>query len=262
MGDYETVEYESADGVATIWLNRPDKRNALNHAMFDELRQAGLRAETDGDVRIVVLRGRGPAFCAGGDLSMIRHEMSVVPLSLRITQSAAQTFATFYELSKPTVTVVHGHAVAGGFELMISTDFAICTTDAKIGDFHITRALFGGGGPLYRLPRIVGMRRAKEIMMSGRIISGAEAERIGLVNACVDGAEMESAVTEFVKPFVAHSPIAMSITKMAINRGLDADSQTLMTLEHFAASLIHMTDDSREGLDAFLDKREPTWRGA
>lgn len=261
MSKYETIELEVESGVATIWLNRPDKRNAINHVMFSELRQAAEQTESDPDVRVVLVRGRGPTFCAGGDLSMIQSEISLVPKSLAIAREAATTFMTFYEMRKPTVSIVHGYAVAGGFELFISTDFAICTDDATIGDFHITRSLFGGGGPIYRLPRIVGMRRAKELVLSGRTLTGIEAERIGLVNVCAPPDDLDRAVADFISPFLEISPITMAITKMALNRGLDADSQTLMTLEHFACSLTHMTNDAQEGLTAFLQKREPVWQG-
>lgn len=261
MGDHQTVEYDVNGHVATIWLNRPEKRNALNRALFDELADAAARAEADPEVRAVLLRGRGKTFCAGGDLSMVRDEGTTVPTSLSVAKRAARTFAAFYEMGKPTVAVVHGHAVAGGFELMISTDFVVSTTDARIGDFHITRALFGGGGPIYRLPRLVGMRRAKELVLTGRTLSGVEAERINLVNAVAAPEDLDAAVKDFVAPLVALSPIAMSITKMALNRGLDGDTQTLMTMEHLACSLLHQTDDCREGIEAFLDRRDPVWLG-
>jgi enoyl-CoA hydratase/carnithine racemase len=262
MAEYTELEYVVDDGVATIWLNRPEKRNALSATLFAELDSAAAEAEADPLVRIVLIRGRGVTFCAGGDLSMLQQEAAAVPTSIRVASQGAHTFARFYEMPKPTVAVVQGHAVAGGFELMISTDFAIAASDAKIGDFHIRRALLGGCGPIYRLPRLIGMRRAKEIILSGRTMSGEAAERINLVNVAAPPERLDDAVQEFIRPFRELSPMAMAITKMALNRGLDGDTQTLMTMEHFACSLMHQTDDGREGIDSFLEHREPHWTGS
>jgi enoyl-CoA hydratase len=259
---YETIEYEVADNVATIWLNRPESRNALNETMFAELGQAARVAASDDEVHVVLVRGRGKAFCAGGDLGMLRKSVEQVPTSLSITKNAAHTFALLYEMPKPTICVVHGHAVAGGFELMISSDFVVALEDAKIGDFHMRRALLGGAGPIYRLPRIVGMRRAKEIILTGKLMSGTRAEALGLVNVTATEETLEDVLDDFVESLKVMSPAAMSITKMALNRGLDADTSTLMTLEHFACSLLHQTDDAREGMEAFLEKRDPVWSGS
>jgi enoyl-CoA hydratase/carnithine racemase len=262
MPEYTTIEFEHGDGVGTVWLNRPDKRNAIARETYDELADALERAEADDEIRVLLLRGRGPSFCAGGDLNMLEGEVGSVATSLAINQKTAHIFGRLQEMRKPTVAVVHGHAVAGGFELMLATDFAICTTTAKIGDFHITRALFGGGGPIYRLPRIVGMRRAKEVILTGKIVSGVEAERLNLVNLAVEPDALEGAVAEFIAPMLAASPFVMWVTKLALNRGLDGDTNTLMSLEHIASALVHQSKDSREGIRAFLERRDAVWVGS
>lgn len=259
--EFTELNYVLDEGVATIWLDRPEKRNALSATLFAEIDVALTEAANDPNVRVVLVRGRGESFCAGGDLSMLQTEASAVASSIKVAGQAARTFAKLYEMPKPTVAVVHGYAVAGGFELMISADFAIAASNAKIGDFHIRRALMGGAGPIYRLPRLVGMRRAKEIILTGRTMSGDEAERINLVNVSAPPDRLDDAVDEFIRPLRALSPMAMAITKMALNRGLDADTQTLMTLENFACSLMHQTDDCREGINAFLEHRDPVWTG-
>jgi enoyl-CoA hydratase/carnithine racemase len=150
----EFVQYEVADGVATIWLNRPEVKNCVNWGLLTQLGAALERAEDDDDARVVLIRGRGQTFCAGADLNMLDSEfLGTTNNSVKIAQVSARTFDRAFNLGKPTIAVVEGHAVAGGFELMISCDFAIAADDAKIGDFHIRRALFGGAGPIYRLPR-------------------------------------------------------------------------------------------------------------
>ena len=141
------------------------------------------RAEEDDDVRVVVIRGRGNTFCAGADLNMLDAEfLGTTNNSVKIAQVSARTFDRAFNLAKPTIAVVEGYAVAGGFELMISCDFCIAADDARIGDFHIRRALFGGAGPIYRLPRYIGLRKTKELLFTGKLLSGKECEEWGLAN--------------------------------------------------------------------------------
>src|SRR6186997_759806 len=126
--------------------------------------------------------------------------------SVKIAQVSARTFDRAFNLGKPTIAVVEGHAVAGGFELMISCDFAVAADDAKIGDFHIRRALFGGAGPIYRLPRMIGIRKTKELMLTGKLLSGSEAVDFDLINASAPAEELDQLVTDFVAPLVDKSP--------------------------------------------------------
>src|SRR5918911_5095047 len=161
----EFVQYGVAGGVGTIWLNRPEVMNCVNWGLLTQLGEALDRAEDDDRVRVVLIRGRGNTFCAGADLNMLDSQfLGTTNASVKIAQVSARTYDRAFNLQKPTVAVVEGHAVAGGFELMISCDFAIAADDAKIGDFHIRRALFGGAGPIYRLPRYIGLRKTKELL--------------------------------------------------------------------------------------------------
>lgn len=138
------VEYEVSDGIATIWLNRPHVKNCFNWEQLTTFGAALERAEEDEEARVVVIRGRGHTFCAGADLKMLDSEfLGTTNNSVEIAQVSARIWGRAFSLAKPTVAVVEGYAVAGGFELMISCDFAIVADDAKIGDFHIRRALFG-----------------------------------------------------------------------------------------------------------------------
>jgi enoyl-CoA hydratase len=257
----EFVQYEVSDHVATIWLNRPEVRNCVNWALLTQLGAALDRAEDDDDVRVVLIRGRGNTFCAGADLNMLDAEfLGTTNNSVKIAQVSARTFDRAFNLAKPTVAVVEGYAVAGGFELMISCDFAIVADDAKIGDFHIRRALFGGAGPIYRLPRYIGLRKTKELLLTGKLLSGTECEQWGLANVSAPaGAPLEQAIADFVAPMTDKSQFTMRITKLAANRGLDGDTETLIALESMTCNVAHQSDDAREGVQAFLEKREPTW---
>ena len=157
--------------------------------------------------------------------------------------------------------MLEGYTTAGGFEIMINCDFAIAEEDALIGDFHIRRALFGGAGPIYRLPRILGLRKAKELMLTGKLLTGRQAYDWGLVNDVAPAQDLDECVDRFVSELTDKSPFTMWITKMAINQGLDADIQSLMVMEHLAVGNALQSEDAREGVNAFLEKREPKWVG-
>jgi enoyl-CoA hydratase len=257
----DVIEYEVDDGVATIWLNRPEVKNCVNWALLTELGAALERAEDDDDVRVVLIRGRGNTFCAGADLNMLDSEfLGTTNNSVKIAQVSARTFDRAFNLGKPTVAVVEGYAVAGGFELMISCDFAITSDDAKVGDFHIRRALFGGAGPIYRLPRYIGLRKTKELLFTGKLLSGRECEDWGLANVSAPAEELDQAVADFVAPMKDKSAFTMRITKLAANRGLDGDTETLIALESMTCNVAHQSEDAREGVQAFLEKRDPVWK--
>jgi enoyl-CoA hydratase/carnithine racemase len=255
------VQYEVADGVATLWLNRPEVKNCVNWGLLTQLGAALERAEDADDVRVVVIRGRGRTFCAGADLNMLDAEfLGTTNNSVKIAQVSARTFDRAFNLGKPTIAVVEGHAVAGGFELLISCDFAVVADDAKIGDFHIRRALFGGAGPIYRLPRYIGLRKTKELLFTGKLLSGKQAEEWGLANVSAPTERLEEAIEEFVAPLKDKSAFTMRITKLAANRGLDGDTETLIALESMTCNVAHQSEDAREGVQAFLEKRDPVWK--
>src|SRR3989337_3598357 len=209
----EFVQYDVADGVCTIWLNRPEVMNCVNWGLLTQLGEAVDRAGADDAVRVVLIRGRGNAFCAGADLNMLDAEfLGTTNNSVRIAQVSARTFARAFNLAKPTVAVVEGYAVAGGFELMISCDFAVVADDAKIGDFHIRRALFGGAGPIYRLPRYIGLRKTKELLFTGKLLSGRECEEWGLANVSAPTEQLEQLIQDFCAPLIDKSPFCLWMT--------------------------------------------------
>jgi enoyl-CoA hydratase len=257
----EFIQYEVADGVATIWLNRPEVKNCVNWELLIQLGEALDRAEADEAVRVVLIRGRGNTFCAGADLNMLDADfLGTTTDSVRIAQVSARTFDRAFNLAKPTVAVVEGHAVAGGFELLISTDFCVAAQDAKIGDFHMRRALFGGAGPIYRLPRYIGLRKTKELLFTGKLLSGTQAEEWGIANVSAPADRLDEAVAEFIAPLKDKSAFTMRITKLAANRGLDGDTETLIALESMTCNVAHQSQDAREGVQAFLEKRDPIWQ--
>ena len=260
--NYETIIFEKKEAVAKITLNRPEALNAMNDVMFREIGEALENAENDDTIRVVVLAGNGRAFCAGVDLKFAREKLD--------SQKAKEDFYRYGNekkmrrmetMSKPVIAAVHGFALAGGFELMLAADLAIATDDAKIGDQHMNYGLFGAGGSPYRLPLLVGIRKAKELIFTGKWVSGKEAERLGLVNRAVPADQLQSAVDEMVGDLVDKSPVAMKISKAYINRTAFVDSDSRLELLIMSALAIGASEDSQEGMRAFAEKRKPVWKG-
>jgi enoyl-CoA hydratase len=257
----DVLQYEVNDGIATIWLNRPEVKNCINWDLLTKLGQALERAEEDDDARVVVIRGRGHTFCAGADLNMLDSQfLGTTNQSIKIARVSARTFDRAFNLGKPTIAAVEGFAVAGGFELSISCDFLVAADDAKIGDFHIRRALFGGAGPIYRLPRYIGLRKTKELLFTGKLLSGKECAEWGLANTSAPADQLDQAIADFAAPMLDKSAFTMRITKMAANRGLDGDTETLIALESMTCNVAHQSEDAKEGVQAFLEKRDPVWK--
>src|SRR6266545_68280 len=258
----DVIQYEVADHVAYLWLNRPHKRNCVSAQLMQELGEAIDRAEEDPEVRVMVLRGRGNTFCSGYDLDELQEEFLSRSAAIEVAYKSAHFCDKIFNARKPSVAVLEGYTTAGGFEIMINCDFAIAAEDALIGDFHIRRALFGGAGPIYRLPRILGLRKAKELMLTGKLLTGKQAYDWGLVNDCAPAEKLDETVDEFVSHLVDKSPFQMAITKMCLNRSLDADTDTLMLVERLAVGVTLNSHDAAEGVSAFLEKREPAWTGS
>jgi enoyl-CoA hydratase/carnithine racemase len=262
MVETEPIQYEVDGHVARIWLNRPHKRNSVSQQLLQELDDARIRAENDPEVRAIVIRGREGTFCSGFDLDELQGDFIGSSGAYEIAQRSARICDSIFRSPKPSVAVLEGYTTAGGFEIMINCDFAIAAEDAKIGDFHIRRALFGGAGPIYRLPRILGERKAKELMLTGELLSGREAYEWGLVNAVVPADKLDQTVDDFVAHLADKSPFQMAITKMCLNRSLDSDTDTLMLVERLAVGVTLNSHDAAEGVAAFLEKREPAWTGS
>jgi enoyl-CoA hydratase len=247
----DSLEYEADGPVATIWLNRPQAKNAYDLELLQALDGALARAEADPASRVVVIRGRGDSFCAGADFSLLTGE---TPWS-ELSETVAKTFKRISESRRLTIAAVHGWTVAGGFELMLACDFALAADDARIGDFHIRHGLFAGAGTIYRLPRLIGLRKARELMLSGDVIDGREAKALQLVNDAAPFDELDALIDRFAAKFTDKSPTVAWLTKQAVNRGLDSDYETLAALERETADAVAATADAREGVAAFLRRQ-------
>ena len=261
MGLTDHVQLEKDGEIAYVWLNRPHKKNAVTVELLHRLDEIIKDVDSDPDIRVLILRGREGTFCSGFDLDELLADYVGTTTAMEVAVLSAKVCDRLYSMNTPSVAVLEGYVTAGGFELMISCDFAVSADDAQIGDFHIRRALFGGAGPIYRLPRMIGIRKTKELMLTGKLLSGKEAVDFDLINASAPAEELDQLVKDFIAPIIDKSPFAMRLTKMTIDRGLDADIQSLMVMEHLAVGNALQSEDAREGVNAFLEKREPKWVG-
>ncbi len=259
---YDTIIFEKKNGVAKITLNRPEVLNAMNREMIREIGHALEDSENDNIVRVVVITGRGRAFCVGVDLKFVREELGNLGLQQEFFRFANRTLMIAIEnLSKPVVAAVNGFALAGGFEIVLVCDIVIASEDAFFGDQHINFGLVGPGGSTQRTPRIVGLKRAKEIIFLGEKFSAREAERMGLVNRVVPASELESVTEALTAKLVEKSPVALRIAKTLINRALETDLCTGSELEVMSAIVNATSEDYKEGIRAFNENRKPIFKG-
>jgi enoyl-CoA hydratase len=246
----ETVRVEAADGIATITLNRPDQRNALNLAMCVELLDAGRRLGADESVRVVLVRAAGPAFCAGADLKE-RQGMSEDQVRARRLRAFA-AYDALEKLEKPCIAVVHGACYGSGCEIATACDFAIAGTRAT---FCYPEATRGSVGATQRLPRIVGPRIAKDLMFTGRVVHADEALRLGLVTRVVADADLERVVHEVATQIAKAPPLALRLAKRCIDKVPETDRAGALANELLAIEEVLAGDEWRAGAASFKDKR-------
>jgi enoyl-CoA hydratase/carnithine racemase len=259
---YEKIIYLKAKGLAKITLNRPQKLNSMDGDMIEEIGSALEDSERDSSVRVVVLTGKGRAFCSGLDLKFVSEKVKTLSDQQELFKYTNKVVTDAIEnIGKPVIAAVNGFALGGGFEVMLACDLAIASEDAIIGDQHINFGLVGPGGSTKRTPRIVGIRKAKELIFTGDKISAKEAERIGLINRVVPAKELEKATYEIASRIAEKSPVALRIAKTLLNQSLEVDSRRLSELEVMAAIVNATSEDYEEGMRAFREAREPVFRG-
>ena len=247
------------DGVATLTLNRPKQRNALNmdlmEAMLDALEGIG----TDPSVRVVILRAEGPAFCAGHDLKEMRADPSEDAQATTFATCASMMMAIVH-LPQPVIARVDGIATAAGCQLVATCDLAVASENARFATPGVHIGLFCST-PMVALSRNVGRKQAMEMLLTGDMIDAREAERIGLINRVVPDDELDSAVAELAGKIASRSPLAVRIGKEAFYYQLEKGLEE--AYEYTGAVMVRnmMAEDAAEGIDAFLEKRTPRWQG-
>jgi enoyl-CoA hydratase/carnithine racemase len=262
LAEFETLRYGVHDGVATIELARPEKRNALNAQAFNELGEATDRAAADPGIRVVLVKGQGPSFCAGIDIALLGQLAGTRGARFRsYVRSVQRPFLTLAQMDKPTVAAVHGHAVGAGFQLALACDLRIASDDVRLCMLEIRFGLIPDLGGPHRLPRLVGLARAKELIWTGRMVEAEEADRIGLVNRVVVPESLGKEAETFVRELVAAPPLPLSLTKALMNRALETSLETDLERQAQAQAQAIESEDHREAIEAFLEKRPPRFSG-
>ncbi len=257
---YSNVVYESRDQAAWITVHRPDSLNALNRETVQEIRTAALQALADPAVRVLVITGAGEkAFVAGADI----REMSA--MSAAEAQEFSRTFQdclnTLERSPKPVIAAINGFALGGGCELALACHIRLASQTARFGQPEVNLGLIPGAGGTQRLPRIVGMGRALEMILGGDVIDAEEGYRIGLVNRVVPPAALRDEVKVWVGRLSSKSPLALSRSLEAVVAGREGSVAEALRLESSLFGLCFATEDMREGTTAFLEKRKPAFPG-
>ena len=256
----EKVILSKKDKVATILLSRPEAYNSLDYDTVKQMEDAAMEVEQDESIKVVVIRGKGKNFCTGADLKYFLSIKEDSKKLARFIDQINRAFNSLENLRVPVLAAVQGHCLAGGCEMLISCDLAIASTDAIIGDQHANFGLIPGGGGTQRLPRLIGIQRAKELLYSGKWLSGVEAERYGLVLRAVEPSKLDEEVDKLVESITQKSSEGIAHMKKLVNKGMQIDLPNAIELE--VATFLHYFpgEDVKEGLDAFVQKRKPNFR--
>ena len=250
---YETLICDKKGGIAVITLNRPQRMNALDEQLVRELGQVMTEIEEDEQVKVVILTGHEKFFCAGAD---IREEVPV-----NFLKNVRAVFHKIESCEKPSIAAVSGIAYGGGCELSLVCDLRIASETAKFAVPEIKIGAIPAGGGTQRLPRLIGVTRAKELLFSGNPIDAHEAYRIGLVNRVVPTEGLVEEAKKMAQLLLDRPPVALTMAKLAVNTSMNTNLEAGLDYEAHCAAIIFTTEDIKEGMAAFREKRKPVWKG-
>lgn len=254
----ETLIVERAEGIVTVTLNRPDKKNAATTAMWRELLATFREISERNDDRVVVLTGAGSAFCSGADLTdptaLATHQLP----RMRLIDSVA---AALHRLPQPTIAKVGGVAAGAGCNMALGCDLVVASDQARFSEIFSQRGLSIDFGGSWLLPRLIGLHKAKELAFFADVIDAAEAERFGIVNRVVPAAELDDFVQAWATRLAAGPPLALSMTKAMLNNSITPSLEQALETEGYAQNVNFTSQDTGEAMRAFLEKRSPAFTG-
>jgi 2-(1,2-epoxy-1,2-dihydrophenyl)acetyl-CoA isomerase len=261
MPDYKCLIYEVKDAVATLTLNRPERLNALGDTLRDDLYDAVLRSSQDPEVRVMVITGAGKGFCAGGDVKAMNDTKEgrapARPLEDKVAPLRDRVLLAMRDAPKPVIAAVNGAAAGAGMNLALGCDIRLASTAAKFTQAFVKRGLHPDWGGTYFLPRLVGMAKACELIFTGEIID----VRLGIVNAVYAPEELMPAAYELARKIAVGPPVAIRLAKRALYHSEETDLRGALEFETFAQNVCSETEDAREGIRAFVEKRTPSFKG-
>jgi len=255
---FETILYGIKDGIATITINRPDVLNALNLQVLNELLIVIGEASSDPNVKVLILTGAGRSFVAGADIEQMRN--FTTRQGLAFGDFGHSVILGLETMDKPVLAAVNGFALGGGTELALGCDFIYASAKAKFGQPEVNLGIIPGFGGTQRLARTVGMNKARELIYSGAVISAEEAMRIGLVAEMFEPDELMNKVREKAHLLMTKGPLAIATAKRVMNKGVDLSLDSALEFEKQAFSALFGTEDQKEGMTAFVEKRDPQFK--
>ncbi|MGD9570119.1 MAG: enoyl-CoA hydratase-related protein [Sedimentibacter sp.] len=249
------INYE--ESIAILTFNRPDCLNALNTAVLEELNQAMEMLEKDESINVIIITGNGKAFVAGADISEMKDK--TVSEAKAFSNLGSKLFRKIELMNKPVIAAVNGYALGGGCELAMACDIIIASENAKFGQPEVGLGIIPGYSGTQRLPRLVGVKKAKELIFTAETINAVEAEKIGLLNKVVLSDQLIEVSLELARRIVSKGQTAVKYAKNAINCGIEVDIDTGISIEENFFALCFDTNDQKEGMSAFLEKRKPNF---
>lgn len=255
MAESVLITREGHIGIITI--NRPEVRNALDAPTWAAMRAAFHGLDADDSVSCIIVTGAGAkAFVSGADLNLLKHRSA--PETLKGLNS--QILSEVSAVSKPTIAAINGYALGGGLELAMACDIRICSKTAKLGQTELNVGILPGAGGTQRLTRLVGIAKAKEMVFTGMILTAQEAYDLGIVNHLAEPEELMDAAMAMAEKIVKKSPYILKMAKLVINAGADGDLNTALTIERLGQTAVFGSEDHLEGINAFLEKRDPVFK--
>jgi enoyl-CoA hydratase/carnithine racemase len=255
------VRFSVSDAIGMLTLNRPDNRNSMTPELLDAFLAASAEARA-ADLRCLVVTGTGACFSAGADFKSVVQRGSDHRAPSERSYAMYEPFLSLLDVAVPVIAALNGHTIGGGFGLAMVCDLRIGARDARYGANFVRLGLAPGMAISYLLPRLVGIARANELLLTGRLIDGAEAERLGILNRAVAAEDVLPEALALARTIADNAPLAVRATKRAIQRGLDLHVRDAARLEAFAQAETVATDDAREGIAALLAKRPPKFTGS
>lgn len=257
---YKTVTLNIDDACAIITLNRPDRLNSFDMKLGEELYEVLQQVSSDKTIKIVVLRGVGKGFCAGGDVKEMNRATNKPQFLRDLTKSIHRCVLTIRSMEKPVIAAVNGAAFGAGFSLMLACDIIIADKKAKFGTAFIGIGLAPGCGTQL-LTKIVGYQKACEYILTSKVFSAEKAYQLGIINKIVESSGLDDEIKKYVDIFLNFPTVAVGKAKMLINKSLDNNVEQHLELESLTAAFTAGTDDFSEGVAAFVEKRKPKFKG-
>lgn len=255
------VLIEKNEQITTLTLNRPKALNSLNDELVEEALDALEGLEKDADLRALVVAGAGKAFCAGGDLNYIKNNLTDAASAGHFISRVGELVVRLHKLPCPTVAMVGGVAAGAGANLALACDIIYCSVSARFGQSFTKVGLIPDAGGHYLLPRAIGLARAKELMFTGDLVNASSALDLGLVNKVFDDDQLEAAVYALASTLAAGPPLALAAVKRNLNLSLECSLEQMLAMETAGQSLAILSEDGREGMAAFVEKRMPVFKG-